>query len=384
MGLLESLRNRGGLLGTVGQTLTDYQQLANAYPNASKFAEGLIKNLSAVAPPDPRNQQKSMQYAINRAFDVPGGFGGAIDVWHGSPHKFDAFDMSKIGTGEGAQAYGHGLYFAENPKVAKEYRDKLTIGEDYVNGELLNIDKPEHYLAWVLNQESGDISSAKEYLDLMTLRGGSPSIKATSKEAMNILEKGGLLPKLQYIKPEGNLYKTSLQWPDAAKETSDPLGPQHFLDWDKPLSEQPESVLSLMNTSALQNQIDDIYKKYPSNANPDDLFDAAWFSSNIPDHEQLKIDDLQNKINSIMKFEGVFKEAGGSLSGGNLIKRGEKNYSPELTSKTLSEIGIPGIRYLDGGSRGAGDGSYNYVVFDDQIPRILERNGIGLLNSLKR
>jgi hypothetical protein len=44
----------------------------------------------------------------------------AITTYHGSPHDFDEFDMSKIGTGEGAQAYGHGLYFAENENVAKE------------------------------------------------------------------------------------------------------------------------------------------------------------------------------------------------------------------------------------------------------------------------
>jgi hypothetical protein len=45
---------------------------------------------------------------------------GAI-VWHGSPHKFDKFDSGKIGTGEGAQMYGHGLYLAETPDVAKAY-----------------------------------------------------------------------------------------------------------------------------------------------------------------------------------------------------------------------------------------------------------------------
>jgi len=39
-----------------------------------------------------------------------------IKAYHGSPHDFDKFSMQKIGTGEGAQAYGHGLYFAENPK----------------------------------------------------------------------------------------------------------------------------------------------------------------------------------------------------------------------------------------------------------------------------
>jgi hypothetical protein len=45
---------------------------------------------------------------------------GAI-VWHGSPHKFNQFDSAKIGTGEGNQSYGHGLYLAESPEVAKSY-----------------------------------------------------------------------------------------------------------------------------------------------------------------------------------------------------------------------------------------------------------------------
>ena len=43
-----------------------------------------------------------------------------ITAYHGTPHQFEAFDVSKIGTGEGAQAYGHGLYFAENPECGSE------------------------------------------------------------------------------------------------------------------------------------------------------------------------------------------------------------------------------------------------------------------------
>ena len=49
-----------------------------------------------------------------------------IRAYHGSPHDFDQFDLSKIGTGEGAQAFGHGLYFADNEGVAKSYRDTLS------------------------------------------------------------------------------------------------------------------------------------------------------------------------------------------------------------------------------------------------------------------
>ena len=43
---------------------------------------------------------------------------GGIDVYHSSPHDSTSSTLSKIGTGEGAQAYGHGLYFAENPAVS--------------------------------------------------------------------------------------------------------------------------------------------------------------------------------------------------------------------------------------------------------------------------
>src|SRR4030095_5667329 len=46
---------------------------------------------------------------------------GGIKAYHGSPYDFERFDPSRIGTGEGAQAYGHGLYFAEAEPVAESY-----------------------------------------------------------------------------------------------------------------------------------------------------------------------------------------------------------------------------------------------------------------------
>ena len=72
--------------------------------------------------------------------DVPGTivrpFSGPLDprtnlpqgivAYHGTPHDFDRFSSEHIGAGEGNQAYGHGLYFAENEGVAKGYRDILS------------------------------------------------------------------------------------------------------------------------------------------------------------------------------------------------------------------------------------------------------------------
>lgn len=41
-------------------------------------------------------------------------------VYHGTPHRFDEFSLENIGSGEGAQAHGWGLYFAENKDVTME------------------------------------------------------------------------------------------------------------------------------------------------------------------------------------------------------------------------------------------------------------------------
>ncbi|MBQ5673263.1 MAG: hypothetical protein IIV46_03545, partial [Phascolarctobacterium sp.] len=60
-------------------------------------------------------------------------------AWHGSPHVFERFDLGAIGTGEGAQAHGWGLYFAKNREVAKSYRERLSDTLIEYDGEDINI-----------------------------------------------------------------------------------------------------------------------------------------------------------------------------------------------------------------------------------------------------
>lgn len=74
-----------------------------------------------------------------------------IVAYHGSPHDFDRFSLDKIGTGEGAQAYGHGLYFAENEGVAKSYRDNVTRAHD-------------HYSDVAMAQSNGPFDGSKRRL----------------------------------------------------------------------------------------------------------------------------------------------------------------------------------------------------------------------------
>jgi len=49
-----------------------------------------------------------------------------IEAWHGSPADFDKFSLKFMGTGEGNQTFGRGLYFAQARQVAEEYRKNLT------------------------------------------------------------------------------------------------------------------------------------------------------------------------------------------------------------------------------------------------------------------
>lgn len=67
-------------------------------------------------------------------------------AFHGSPHKFEKFDLGSVGTGTGIQAHGWGLYFAFSKNTAKRYRDRLKGRRDTYTGEgsLVEVEIPEN------------------------------------------------------------------------------------------------------------------------------------------------------------------------------------------------------------------------------------------------
>lgn len=276
-----------------------------------------------------------------------GGTLGSITAWHGSPHKFDKFSMDKIGTGEGAQAYGHGLYFAEHPEVAKEYSKNMPILKASDGHELPfnnNSETPEGYIHSLLSAFDGDYSQIKHEISTWENKypGNNNKFNNQLLELLNKYETLGVKPE------QGNLYKTSLEWPDPAREAADPLGPHHFLDWDKPLSEQPNIL--------------------PQGVTLDELVAGA------KGRKPTELEKFQaNLLGRVQRGELDPSYA----TGRNLYDgRNTTQYPNQAAfSEKLNQLGIPGIRYLDGGSRGAGEGSYNYVIFDDKIPKIKERNG---------
>jgi hypothetical protein len=243
----------------------------------------------------------------------------AMTLFHGGPHKFDKFDLAKIGTGEGAQAYGHGLYFAENPSVAKAYTQAGDIGWEidgvgYSSSTTKLAASPHDYAANALDRFGGDKKEAIKWLDA--------SLPFES-DAIDILKNAKTIKKI-----DGHLYEVDIPDDVTAK----------MLDWDAPLSEQPESVRKALQDAdlpiLLRFKFGDRVKM--DTATGKEIYEAM--TMRVPDRYSLK----------------------------------EKQ---ESASSALQRMGIPGIRYLDAGSRSAKDGTRNIVLFDTDTIREVKRDG---------
>jgi hypothetical protein len=192
--------------------------------------------------------------------DISRGSVSPLDVYHGTPHTLPPternplgeFDASKIGTGEGAQAYGYGIYTAEARKTGERYRSQLApernasdlntkmrfvqVGEKPINPDTFDVD---------VSQELIDAakSGKKEFLDFANQKKSrweqlakdeSYKFQPYAEEkvkAYDDLIKEAEKSGVKYT-GAGNLYKIDL--PDEKIAT--------MMDWDKPLSQQSAQV----------------------------------------------------------------------------------------------------------------------------------------------
>ena len=258
-----------------------------------------------------------------------------LDVYHGTPHRFPAteanplgeFDASKIGTGEGQQVYGHGIYLAEAQDVGDSYRRALTphqvtsdAAQSLANYAIRQRREPEAAIQWLEKERK----AYKEPPPLETMK--------QYDDAIAILRQGN-------VEKVGNLYKADL--PDEMID--------RMLDWDKPLSEQPAAVRNAFN----------------------DLLDETgnYQSSGIGGTGNLSGSDAADLYNDL---KGMWNENYGP---DDLVNIDAPSASAAV-SEFLRRRGIPGIKYLDAGSRGqGGTGTRNFVVFpgEEKKVRILER-----------
>jgi hypothetical protein len=323
----------GGRLGTgAGMTYRPLPETLGAAmavapmvaPAARMAGQGAVATGRFVAP---KAGQLAEQYMVSTGGILP------LDVYHGTPHTLPPtprnplgeFDASKIGTGEGAQAYGHGIYTAENPAVAQKYKEQLGTQMQY---------KGQQFYDPIVGRKTATTGNTEIDDYLLSYLGDTGVVRKellnaakemrASKNPQALKEYQTLMAEFRKIRPDvtaantGNLYKIDLPDEKIAK----------MLDWDKLLSQQP-NILKMLEKNYRSDYLD-MFKNRPGS----DFYKAISGNAGV--------EDLR-----------------------------------ALGSSELTNLGIPGIKYLDEMSRSAGEGTRNFVVFpgEEKSMTILERNG---------
>lgn len=299
----------------------------------------------------------------------------AITAFHGTPHSFERFTTAKIGTGEGAQVYGWGLYFAENRAVAFQYQTRLgKLSEVRVGGRLIDFNQGNSvsyaaeklaHLHWAKTTLGEPISEAQIIASVredMTVRKRIAEKNKDIEVARSLDRQLAALANMERegieLRPSANLLKVALN-----------VEPDELLDWDKKLSEQ---------SGKIQKLLEGVLLNYTKNYTGAQLHHDLIYGRNAPD----------------------------ATAVAESLGHGDASF-PEKASIYLSSKGIKGIRYADQGSRyqeyfdravnkwvagPSGDirefnteaearayvqssRTYNYVIFNENDITITHRNG---------
>jgi len=298
-------------------------------------------------------------------------------AFHGSGADFDEFQVKYIGTGEGAQAYGYGLYFTESEDIAKYYRDTVQYNQR-MRGNTLNINyqgKPFEDLGDTAAAEAAPPSytAIKSIADEM-----ARYLPANPKMAKPELAKERLLARIdaqieKYSKagqPDADVGTIELQSGGTLEELI-------LAD----LQQQKQALLDI-NSEDIQPATGKIYK-VGLEPKPEDMIDYQTTFADQPKKIQdaLKAVGYEVETNKVgMKVSPSEIRDAMRMPMSVIIDRLKKQIGSKELSEKLLEQGVPGIKYRAAGSRGANvdaaDAKMNYVVFDDKMIKILEKYGI--------
>ena len=315
---------RGGDLGgaAINAIYTAAAPIGMALPGSvggyKKSAESMADSLMGVADDvDPSMPAKLVNPEMQVFQGGPGKYGPDV------PGTKPGLDSSMIGTGEGAQVYGHGHYVAGNMGVAKQYQPRdfdleEKLAREYQGAEkIYDTDAMEVFERAMLHEQPEEIAKWLNDPENVNLANSDSARGALARYRELMADVKG-----------GHLYEYDLPDETIAK----------MLDWDKPYDEQSKEVLEAIRKLWVAKG------GHPSVARP-------WASHSGADGNAIQ--------NAIMA-----------------------SYGREGATQALSEAGIPGIRYLDQGSRSAGGGTSNFVIFDDDAATLLARDDTRFDQSL--
>jgi hypothetical protein len=252
-------------------------------------------------------------------------------AYHGSPHKFDEFSLDAIGTGEGAQAHGWGLYFAANKEISHGYMERLSEGEWRYKGKRL---------------AGGEIFFYK-------------SIKEDKQGTINLIQN-------RIDKTQAKLKNKQKE----LKETKSPIFSDSYKDEIKSLKTEIEYQ---KNNLKKIKSIDVSKIEFKT--------EGQLFEVDIPDVDEM-LDEDKDLIHQSNKVQRAIEKIYSDAMASNNVKltnaigiTGKETYrgfleyfgSDKKASEFLNSYGIKGITY-----DGRQDGRC-YVVFDDKAVQVLKK-----------
>ena len=327
-------------------------------------------------------------------------------AWHGTPHDFNGFDLGAIGTGEGAQVHGWGLYFAGERSTSEKYRKLLAtksvtihLGEkSYVreansynfkenaNGKLVEASSPLEFALSALALEEGNVTAAIKRFD-SAIKNDNGNGRKIAEEVVRILQKN----KSSYERTlTGSLFEVEIPDDDVLLDEQKSFDEQPKLVQEKlrELCADEDSERKARFTKEIKRyeaQIKDYDLVLNENATIEERQSAAerliqggsvyevpleraldpefrrTFELGREDAEYYKeqrqeaLDNYQTILKSYRNGEAIYENLSYSLG------------SPKAASLALNEVGIKGITY-----DGRRDGRC-YVIFDDKAISIIEK-----------
>jgi hypothetical protein len=275
-------------------------------------------------------------------------------AYHGSPHDFDRFDMNRIGTGEGAQVFGHGLYFTDRKDLAEHYI-KVTTGV------------PSRFLKPIAVVDGVEYDEAISEVIVTVL--GKTFLRS---------DDGSLVDNKTFFVDADDAAKAKKEWTALRARITGDLDPRTVKYF--------ESGIAFLDAAAGKNVTirhdEPKGRLYEVEIDVDQDRLLHW---DKPPHKQSKfVRDAISKVDIGVGFMGALRRAlnrtplerGAFVSSTSHIGAYIKSVGDqEKLAQNLRSQGVQGVAYLDRASRWSGEGTYNYVVFDDSLIRIVAKDG---------
>lgn len=286
----------------------------------------------------------------------------SVRALHASPYSFRKFSTDFMGKGEGAQAYGWGLYFAENPEVNRDYMNQFA--QDNATWKFGDVETSDME---VMHQALADRLLPKDAL---------PEVKEDASDMIwtvlgDLSDARGDEEKIEAIK----------------KELREDI--QHSMEYGMTYHQTLEKMVQLHGVyRSLIDLLDEIEVRpgMPSNyrveLNVDDSELLGWDYVDETILGLLKDSPVEEVRYALERAERRADDCGENVNGKDVYQElfdafwdggdGTRQEAQKAASVSLLSSDIKGIRYADGLSRSKAkdEQTYNYVIFNEKYIKI--------------